>query len=1376
MATSSSPILDAFYAHHPVKILCDSGAESSLIKYSVAKVLGLDIHPTSHSASQADGRTKMTTCGEVFLTVTRGDMSFPIEAIVMKDLGCDLIGGAPFMEKNGIVLDMPNRTIVIHDKCFISYSSHAPKRPPLAVRRSTSCLLRAPTKLVVLPGEFIEVPSPVEFIDNSIVAIEPRSDNSKSDWIQPMLSESVNGAIRIPNLTNAAVSIKKNEHLAQIHYTVTQSDKLQVQLQPADELVTHARKCSVEPHSANISIDPDNQLSMEEKRAFATLHERYDHVFNSRIGQYNDASGPVRASINMGPVPPPAHKARLPAYNDERLKLLQEKMDELEDMGVLAKPEDLGIVVEYSSPSFLVKKPDNSERVVTAFNTIGTYARPPPSQATSIDRVMAFLAHFKFIIKTDMTKQFFQLLMNRSSLKYLGTLTPFKGLRVYTRAAMGMPGSTEHLDELMSRVLGDLLQEGAAMKIADDLYTGGNTIHELIHNWERILMRFDMNNLKLSATKTVICPVTTTILGWTWSKGSIQASPHKVSALAVAKPPSTVKGLRAWLGAFKFLKSCLPKCANLLIDLEAATAGQDSAKRIQWTDMLVEAFQRAQSALKNLKSITVPRPEDQLIVTNDGAITKGIGAVLYVRRGDNTHVAGFFSAKLKPNQRKWLPCEVEALAITSAINHWAPYIVNNKHAIQILTDSRPCIQAYAKLCRGEYSHSARVSNFLSTLSRYQVSLQYIPGSSNLPADYQSRNPQECSNQACQICKFVDQCSTSTVCNLTVTDILNGHGAMPFLSPAAWKVSQQDCPTLRRVYSHLSQGTRPGHKDTHAHEVKRYLRTCTIGRHGVLVVRKEMPFTAARELIVIPQRALSGLLSALHIRLLHPKVRQMIKLFHRYFYAFNADEVIADTYKLCPQCAAVAYLPQEIEDFTTTDQPQALGTNFACDILQRARQRIFLIRDTFSSYTITRLIPDEKSATLKAALIDTTAELKSTRGCTIRVDGATAFQSLLKDQELTQQGIHLEMGRLKNRNKNPVAEKAIQELEYELKHAFPDGAPVTAPGLSIVTATLNMRVRNRGLSAKEIIFQRDGLTGEHLNLDDELLAANQHAQRKKNHASSSRSQAKKKCPSKSATVNAGDLIYIKSDGNKHSARETYIVVDTEKDFLLARKLVGTQFRSKSYKLKYSEVYPVPTSVPYNNLPPPRRTLDSSSDSDSSAANTGDHSPSTSGDSSDDSDAPIPLQAPVVPQQALPAHHDVGNLRPPPVPPDPPHSEASTDTDVDSDFTSDNDPEQRDNVGNGLIHDEDNVHDIPVDENVDNNDAASDHDIGEHVDNDKVDDEAHGHDISAGDESDHIGDVHMDNPVANGSGRPQRTPRLPQYLKSYDLRSHSSSDSD
>ena len=125
----------------------------------------------------------------------------------------------------------------------------------------------------------------------------------------------------------------------------------------------------------------------------------------------------------------------------------------------------------------------------------------------------------------------------------------------------------------------------------------------------------------------------------------------------------------------------------------------------------------------------------------------------------------FYSAKLKAHQRKWLPCEVEALAISAAVNHWVAYILESVHTVQILTDSRPCVQAFKGLCQGQFSHSARVSTFLSTLRRYNVCVQYIPGELNLPADYQSRNPPGCDNHSCPLCRFLSETSIALLPNL-----------------------------------------------------------------------------------------------------------------------------------------------------------------------------------------------------------------------------------------------------------------------------------------------------------------------------------------------------------------------------------------------------------------------------------------------------------------------------------------------------------------------------------------------------------------------------------------------------------------------------------
>ena len=176
-------------------------------------------------------------------------------------------------------------------------------------------------------------------------------------------------------------------------------------------------------------------------------------------------------------------------------------------------------------------------------------------------------------------------------------------------------------------------------------------------------------------------------------------------------------------------------------------------------------------------------------------------------RSQKLHLAGFFSAKLRGTQSTWLPCEVEALSIAVATRHFSPFLIQSQHKACILTDSKPCVQAYEKLCRGEFSTSPRVSTFLSTVSRYQASVTHVAGSAILPSDFASRNAPACEDQSCQVCSFVQHLEESVVQRVPIQDVLNGREKLPFTSRPAWLSIQSECADLRRTHAHLKQGTR-----------------------------------------------------------------------------------------------------------------------------------------------------------------------------------------------------------------------------------------------------------------------------------------------------------------------------------------------------------------------------------------------------------------------------------------------------------------------------------------------------------------------------------------------------------------------------------------
>ena len=330
------------------------------------------------------------------------------------------------------------------------------------------------------------------------------------------------GTIRLVNTTNSPQAIKKNEHLCRILPVYDQVDipeEIKTNADPNELLVQSPKISTV--HTKEISVDPDNILSSSIKSEFYALIQEYEKVFDPNILGYNGAVGALEAVVNMGPCQPPQHKGRLPQYPHDKMVLLQRAMDDLETIGVLRKPEELGISVEYVNPSFLIKKPNGTYRLVTAFADVGRYTKPQPSLMPDVDSTLRRIAQWKYISVMDLKSAFHQIPLAKTSMKYCGVVTPFKGIRVYARAAMGMPGSETALEELMSRVLGDLIQEGIVTKIADDLFCGGETPHQLLVNLRRTLQALHHCNLRLSANKSVICPKTTTILGWIWSQGTL---------------------------------------------------------------------------------------------------------------------------------------------------------------------------------------------------------------------------------------------------------------------------------------------------------------------------------------------------------------------------------------------------------------------------------------------------------------------------------------------------------------------------------------------------------------------------------------------------------------------------------------------------------------------------------------------------------------------------------------------------------------------------------------------------------------------------------------------------------------------------------------
>ena len=1193
----SSPVLNVLVNSIPSDFTVDCGAETNLVEEAECHRIGAKIHPTSQRANMADGTSPLQTVGETHFTAIRDHHEFEFSGLVVKRLDCPVLAGMPFLQRNDVYVRFSANMIHLGDCCTVKYGA----KNRGGINRRIAIILRVPRRTCLLPGEKISLPLPEELKTADEVALEPRCMSVKditSNWLKCSITNPDQGSIDVVNSSEDPVVIEKHDQFCQVRPVVESSVGID-----ADYPLSNLNKPStttIELHSSAIQVDPSNTLPPDVTAQFYSLHKEYDEVFSDTLGCYNGHSGEFCHIINMGASLPPQRKGRIPMYNRGNLEVLQLKFDELHRDGVFARPEDIGVSVEYVNPSFLLKKASGGHRLVTSFGQVAEFAKPQPTVTSNVEDVLQQVGQWKYIIKSDLKSAYYQIPIHKNSMKYVGVATPFRGTLVYCRSVMGLPGSEAALEEILNRVLGDLIQEGKVAKLADDLYVGSNSTEGLLDTWRQVLMKLHLNGFKLSPAKTICNPISTTILGWLWEQGTIRATPHRLNALTLCTPPETVKALRSFIGCYKFMSRVLPFYADMLHPLDEACSSSKSADKIQWTDKLTACFEKAKEHLREAQTVVLPRYDDQLHIITDAAVRcSGIASALYVVRSGKPRLAGYFNAKRKSHQAGWLPCEVEALSIGCGIKHFAPYIAQSKHVTRILTDSKPCVLAYKKLCRGEFSVSPRVTTFLSIATRFKVEVMHISGKDNIFSDFMSRNPITCKGE-CQVCDFVHRVEASVVGGVTVSDILSGTTHIPFTSRTAWYQIQQNCPDLSRVSKYLHDGISPSKKQKGITNVRRYLNSniklSTTPNDKLLIIPASEPFKQTKQRIVIPTSVSDGLLMALHIQLQHPSKHQLKKVFCRAFFALDLDKLVDKTVDCCHTCAALQKVPARFHQQTTSKPPEIIGAKYSSDVMRRCNQCILILRESISSYTDAVVIEDEKADTLREGLIQLASRFRSPMSPTavIRTDPSTSLQSLVNDKLLLSHKLVLELGEAKNINKNPIAEKCIEELHAELVRVQPLGGKISDATLASAVSTLNSRIRFHHLSATEIWTQRDMMTGGQLKMSDKQLISDKVEQRIGNHQASAKYRARGDTTTSNPVLKTGDIIYIYSDRKKTGSREKYLVLKVEELEIIVQKFAGNQLRAKQYRVKKSDVITVSTE-------PIQLKLHESDDSESESEN-------------------------------------------------------------------------------------------------------------------------------------------------------------------------------
>ena len=289
------------------------------------------------------------------------------------------------------------------------------------------------------------------------------------------------------------------------------------------------------------------------------------------------------------------------------------------------------------------------------------------------------------------------------------------------------------------------MTEGFCCVARDDLFIGGKTEDECIDNWERVLVKLNANNLKLSPGKVRIMLQDTEVFGHRVKDGKMRPSDHIVTSLGKTSMEElkTVRQVNSWKGLYKTLIRHLPHLASQMAPFDRACASKTPTSTFDWSRPgMVAAFNGATRHPEEVRETYLPHPDEQLVLMPDTSTSNLCsGRVLYTQRitgeGKTWLPVQYASARPPKYMATWTPCEQEAMGSAAS-----RFCIQNIFCIyrtitepyRTITEPFVCISdgsVYTELLQNHwlaalYLDIHLLNFFLITFTQFYTIIQYIP--------------------------------------------------------------------------------------------------------------------------------------------------------------------------------------------------------------------------------------------------------------------------------------------------------------------------------------------------------------------------------------------------------------------------------------------------------------------------------------------------------------------------------------------------------------------------------------------------------------------------------------------------------------------------